>query len=51
MLRGAKHHEDLRFANTPADLVEAFASFWLLMVPDLTEAKLDALLQPQCAAR
>jgi tetratricopeptide (TPR) repeat protein len=41
MLRGAQHHEDLRFSNTPADLVKR--AFLLTMDPDLTEAKLDAL--------
>ena len=41
MLRGAKHREDLQFANTPADLVRR--SFLLVMDPDLTQSKLDAI--------
>jgi Flp pilus assembly protein TadD len=41
MLRGAQRHEDLHFANTPADLVKR--TFLLFMDPDLTEAKLNAL--------
>ncbi len=41
MLRDAKRHEDLQFANTPVDLVKHV--FVLTMDPDLTEAKLMAL--------
>jgi len=41
MLRGAKHHEDLQFGNTPADLVKQ--AFLLAMDPDLTLEKLNAL--------
>jgi transglutaminase-like putative cysteine protease/Flp pilus assembly protein TadD len=41
VLRSAQHHEDLHFANTPADLVKR--AFLLTMDPDLTEAKLAAL--------
>ena len=42
MLRGAPHHEDVRFANTPADVARRFT-----LVPfdlNLTEASFDALL-------
>jgi transglutaminase-like putative cysteine protease/tetratricopeptide (TPR) repeat protein len=42
MLRGAQHHEDLKFANTPQDLVKRF--FLLSMDKDLTEEKMYALL-------
>ena len=42
MLRGAKRHEDLQFANTPTDLVKR--AFLLTMDPDLTEAKMEAIL-------
>ncbi|MGA8085892.1 MAG: DUF3857 domain-containing protein [Terracidiphilus sp.] len=42
MLRGAKRHEDLQFANTPADLVKR--AFLLTMDPDLTQAKMEAIL-------
>ena len=41
MLRDAQHHEDLHFANTPADLVKR--AFLLTMDTSLTEAKLEAL--------
>ncbi len=41
MLRGAKRHEDLHFANTPGDQVKH--AFLLTMDPELTEAKLEAL--------
>jgi tetratricopeptide (TPR) repeat protein len=41
MLRGAQHHEDLKFANTPADLGKRMMA--LFMDPELTQAKLDAL--------
>ena len=41
MLRGARHHEDLTFSNTPADLVKRV--FLLSMDPAMTEAKLEAL--------
>ena len=42
MLHGAQHHEDIRFDNTPADLVKHF--FLLSMDPDLSESKLKPLL-------
>jgi len=42
MLRGAQHHEDLHFADTPADLVKHY--FLLSVDPDLTEARLESLL-------
>jgi Flp pilus assembly protein TadD len=41
LLRDAHHHEDLKFENTPQDLVKRF--FLLSMDPDLTVAKLEAL--------
>jgi tetratricopeptide (TPR) repeat protein/transglutaminase-like putative cysteine protease len=41
MLRDAKRHEDLQFANTPADLVKQV--FVLTMDPELSEAKLMAV--------
>jgi tetratricopeptide (TPR) repeat protein len=41
MLRGAKHHEDLRFANTPGDQVKR--AFMITMDPEVTEAKLEAI--------
>jgi tetratricopeptide (TPR) repeat protein/transglutaminase-like putative cysteine protease len=41
MLRDAKRHEDLQFANTPTDLVKHI--FVLTMDPGLTEAKMMAL--------
>ena len=41
MLRQAQHHEDLKFANTPTDLVKR--AFLLTMDPDLTEAKLESI--------
>ncbi len=41
MLRDAKRHEDLQFANTPTDLVKHV--FVLTMDPNLTEAKMMAL--------
>ncbi len=42
MLRGAKHHEDLKFQNTPTDVVKR--TFLLTMDPDVTEAKMEAIL-------
>jgi tetratricopeptide (TPR) repeat protein len=42
MLRGAQHHEDLKFQNTPADIVKR--TFLLTMDPDVTEAKMEAIL-------
>jgi tetratricopeptide (TPR) repeat protein len=42
MLRGAQHHEDLKFQNTPADVLKR--NVLLTMDPDLTEAKMDAIL-------
>jgi len=41
MLRGAQHHEEIHFANTPADLAKR--AFALAMDPELTQAKFDAL--------
>jgi transglutaminase-like putative cysteine protease/Flp pilus assembly protein TadD len=41
LLRDAHRHEDLKFDNTPQDLVKRF--FLLSMDPDLTVAKLEAL--------
>ena len=41
LLRDAHPHEDLKFENTPQDLVKRF--FLLSMDPDLTMAKLEAL--------
>lgn len=41
MLRNAQRYEDIKFANTPQDLVKHF--FLLSMEPGLTQAKLDAL--------
>jgi transglutaminase-like putative cysteine protease/Flp pilus assembly protein TadD len=41
MLRGAKRHEDMQFANTPGDQVKR--SFLLTMDPEVTEAKLEAV--------
>jgi len=41
VLRGAQHHEDMHFTNTPADLVTR--AFLLTMDPDVTEAKMNAL--------
>jgi transglutaminase-like putative cysteine protease/Flp pilus assembly protein TadD len=41
VLRNAQRHEDLHFANTPADSVKRF--FLLIMDPELTQAKIDAL--------
>jgi tetratricopeptide (TPR) repeat protein/transglutaminase-like putative cysteine protease len=48
MLRDAKRHEDLQFANTPTDLVKHV--FVLTMDPDLTEAKLMALASRNAVA-
>lgn len=41
MLRGAERHEDLKFGNTPSDLVKRV--FLSMMDPDLTLAKMTAL--------
>ena len=41
MLRDAKRHEDLQFANTPTDLAKHV--FVLTMDPNLTEAKMMAI--------
>lgn len=41
LLRNAKRHEDLQFANTPTDLVKR--AFLLTMDPDLTETKIEAI--------
>ncbi len=48
LLRDAHHHEDLKFANTPQDLVKRF--FLLSMDPDLTVAKLEALASKSARA-
>jgi tetratricopeptide (TPR) repeat protein len=42
LLRGAKHHEDAQFVNTPADLVKRF--LLISMDPELTEDKMEAVL-------
>jgi tetratricopeptide (TPR) repeat protein len=47
MLRGAEHHEDLHFDNTPAGLVKQV--FALAMDPELTQAKLDPLASRNAA--
>ena len=49
MLRGAIHHEDVQFANTPADVVKRFSL--VPFDPDLTKAKLRRDAQPQRASR
>ena len=41
ILRRAQRHEDLQFANTPADLVKRI--FLLGLDPEKTEAKMEAL--------
>ncbi len=48
MLRDAKRHEDLQFANTPTDLVKHV--FVLTMDPSLTEAKMMALASKNAIA-
>ncbi len=42
MLRGARRHEDVKFANTPADMAKRFALVAFDL--NLTEASFDALL-------
>jgi tetratricopeptide (TPR) repeat protein len=42
MLRTAPHHEDVQFANTPADIAKRFAL--VPFIPDLTEAEFEKLL-------
>ncbi len=42
MLRGAQHHENVQFANSPADMVKRFAM--VPFDPSLTKAGLAALL-------
>jgi tetratricopeptide (TPR) repeat protein len=42
MLHRAQHHEDLKFENTPGDLVKHF--FLLSLEPELNEARLRPLL-------
>ncbi|MGA2570335.1 MAG: DUF3857 domain-containing protein [Terracidiphilus sp.] len=42
MLRGARHHEDVKFADTPADMARRFALVAFDL--NLTEASFDALL-------
>ena len=41
LLRDAKHHEDLQFANTPEDVVKR--AFLLTMDPGVTLAKMEAI--------
>ena len=41
LLRNAKKHEDMQFADIPSDLVKR--AFLLTMDPDLTQAKLEAI--------
>jgi tetratricopeptide (TPR) repeat protein len=48
MLRDAKRHEDLQFANTPTDLVKR--AFLLTMDPNLTPAKMEAILSRNAIA-
>jgi transglutaminase-like putative cysteine protease/Flp pilus assembly protein TadD len=48
MLRDAKRHEDLQFANTPTDLVKR--AFLLTMDPNLTQAKMEAILSRNAIA-
>jgi tetratricopeptide (TPR) repeat protein len=48
LLRDAHHHEDLKFDNTPQDLVKRF--FLLSMDPDLTMAKMEALASKSARA-
>jgi tetratricopeptide (TPR) repeat protein/transglutaminase-like putative cysteine protease len=48
MLRGAKHHEDLKFAETPQDMVKHFTL--LSLDPNLTEAKMLPLLSRNAIA-
>ncbi|MGA2349012.1 MAG: DUF3857 domain-containing protein [Terracidiphilus sp.] len=40
-MRGAKHHEDMQFANTPTDVVKRF--FLVAHDPDMTEDKILAI--------
>ena len=42
MLRGAQHHEDLKFQNTPADVLKRYVM--LSMDPNMTDAKMGAIL-------
>jgi tetratricopeptide (TPR) repeat protein len=42
MLRGATHHEDVQFTNTPADLVKHFSM--VPFDPDLTKDRLTTML-------
>jgi tetratricopeptide (TPR) repeat protein/transglutaminase-like putative cysteine protease len=48
MLRGAKRHEDLQFANTPTDLVKR--AFLLTMDPNATQATVEAFLSHNALA-
>ena len=48
LLRGAQHHENVQFANTPADLVKH--TFELSMEPDLTEAKMESVMSRNALA-
>jgi tetratricopeptide (TPR) repeat protein len=41
MLRQARHHEDVKFANTPGDIVKH--AFLLTMDPNLTQAQVEAV--------
>ncbi len=48
LLRQAKHHEEIQFANTPAD---AAKHYWLVTRdPDLTQAKFEAVLSKNARA-
>ena len=48
LLRQAKHHEDIQFANTPTD---AAKHYWLVTRdPELTQAKLEAVLSRNARA-
>jgi tetratricopeptide (TPR) repeat protein/transglutaminase-like putative cysteine protease len=48
MLRDARRHEDLQFANTPTDLVKR--AFLLTMDPNLTQAKMEAIMSRNAIA-
>jgi transglutaminase-like putative cysteine protease/Flp pilus assembly protein TadD len=48
VLRNAQRHEELRFANTPADQVKR--AFLLSMDPEVTEAKLEAVFSRNALA-
>ena len=48
MLRKAQRHEEIKFANTPADVARRFSL--LLLSPDVTEAAITALLSRNALA-